>query len=255
MPKLHEVLAAESVASKQADKCRTDLLNTFDKKRHLFEEKNVTFHPADEGAQPVVEEQSKLQSTIPDELTWIRGIWSPALDSAYQIDLGNLVAKADIVLDDGTIIAKDVPATTLLQMEKRVDELHALVDKVPTLDPAKGYEPDAQKGKHVYKSREESKTRTKKTQRAIVLIAPTPEHPGQAQLITDDLPTGTIRSVSWSSLITPAQKAELLERAERLKRAIKTARARANDTPCPEHKIGDTLLGYVLDAVVATKRV
>lgn len=39
--KLHEVLGSQSQVFTQAEKCRTDLANTFEKKRHLFGEKLV----------------------------------------------------------------------------------------------------------------------------------------------------------------------------------------------------------------------
>src|SRR3990167_5465549 len=102
MAKLHELLAAEGTAKSQADKCRSDLLNTFEKKRHLFGEKVVTFTPNTEGA-AMTEEQSEMQSTIPAELKWIAGIWSKAMDAAFQIAESNMGARADVLLDDGTI--------------------------------------------------------------------------------------------------------------------------------------------------------
>jgi hypothetical protein len=53
--------------------------------------------------------------------------------------------------------------------------------------------------------------------------------------------------LEWSSLITPALKADLLERSEALFRAITQARSRANDieVDAKSHKIGKVLLGYV----------
>lgn len=250
MAKLHEILAAESVASGQAEKCRTDLLNTFEKKRHLFGEKVVVYRPHAEGEEPRTEEQSSLQTTVQQELAWIAGIWSKALDAAYQVDLGNTIARADIVLSDGeTVIAKDVPATALLQLEKRAAEIHALVSAIPTLDPTKGFAPDPDRGRGIYRSREESKDRTKKEQLPIVLYHATPEHPAQTQLITKDVVVGHTFSQEWSGLITPADKAALIERAEELKQSIKRARARANDVTCPDDRIGGKMLDYVFGAV------
>jgi len=251
--KLHEVLAAESVASGQADKCRTDLAITFDKKRHLFGEKVVVFRPNAEGEQERIEEQSSLQSTVPTELAWIGGIWAKALDLAYWVDLGNTTARADIVLSDATLIAKDVPATALLQLEKRAAEIHALVSAIPTLDPTKGFAPDPDRGKGVYRSRETRKERTKKDQQPIVLYPATPEHPAQTQLITRDVVTGSIVEREWSGLITPAQKATLIERAEELRQSIKKARARANDVVVPEQKIGGAMLDYVFGALASER--
>lgn len=50
--KLHELLAVETSLETQAKKCRTDLAGTFEKKRHLFEEKRTTFKPSGENLPP-----------------------------------------------------------------------------------------------------------------------------------------------------------------------------------------------------------
>ena len=81
-PKLHEILAVEGPLKAQAEKTRGDLAATFEKKRHLFSEKIVTFMSSEEGVKDQVEEQSALQSTVRQELAWIAGIWSKALDAA-----------------------------------------------------------------------------------------------------------------------------------------------------------------------------
>src|SRR5215510_13480155 len=117
MAKLHELLAAEGTVKTQADKVRTDLINTFEKKRHLFGEKIVTFTPNTEGAVAVTEEQSDLQATVKKELSWIADIWSKSIDVAYQVSQSNMDARADVVLDDGTILLKNVPAIALLDLE------------------------------------------------------------------------------------------------------------------------------------------
>jgi hypothetical protein len=243
--KLHELLAAEGTAKSQADKCRTELMATFEKKRHLFSEKLVTFTPNTEGAQSVTEEQSTLQSTVPSELKWIGDIWAKALDLAFSIDVGNQTAKADVTLDDGTVLLKDVPATALLQLEKRANEIHAFIQAIPTLDPAKGFKADPNREAGVYIAREDNKTRTKKVERHIVVVPPTEQHPAQVAKVTEDVPIGTIKTQEWSGMITPADKADMLNRAEELRRALKTARSRANDVKVEHTKIGNTLFQYV----------
>jgi len=229
MAKLHELLAVEGQLKSQAEATRTELRNTFEKKRHLFEEKVVTFNSSDEGAEPVREQQSDLQSKVADELAWIAGIWQKAIDASYQVAQANTTAFADVILDDGTTLLTHVPATGLLELEKRAAEIEELVKAIPTLDPAKGFAPDANRGAHIYKARDVVKTRTKKTQRALVMYPATPEHPAQTQLISEDVPVGKLTEQEWSGLITPAEKGAMLERAEQARRAIKQARQRAND--------------------------
>lgn len=243
--KLHELLAAEGTNKAQADKCRSDLINTFDKKRHLFGEKVVTFQSATEGVLPVTEEQLTMQSTIPSELKWLADIWSKAVDAAYQIAESNMSARADVTLDDGRVLYKMAPATALLELEKRASEIHGLVSAIPTLDPAKGFKPAADKGASVYAAREVKKTRTKKVEDYIVVVPATTEHPAQVAKVTKDIDIGVISELEWSGLITPAQKADMLNRAEELRRAFKMARSRANEAAAANDKIASKMFDFV----------
>jgi hypothetical protein len=253
MAKLHELLAVQSNLSGQATKKRTDLIATFEKRRHLFEETRKTFTPNDELEKPQVEEQKDIQSTVIGQITWIRPALTKALDVAYQIDVANTEAKADVVTEDGDILLKEVPATTLLQLEKRVVEWKDLIQAIPTLDPAKGFQADEARGKGYYKARDVTKPRTKKVPDVITLAPATKEHPAQVQLISVDKPVGTILEQEWSSLITPAIKADLLDRVETLLRAVSKARSKANDHAVDTNgkKIGAELLDFVFQPLAS----
>lgn len=252
-PKLHELLAAETNLDNQANKCRTDLVDTLTKKRHHFEEKKTVFIPNTEGATPMVEAQSDIVTTVRKELDWIKGHLTKALDAAFQIAETNMVARGDVVIDDdaATVLLTGIPATALLELEKRAVEIKQLVEAIPTLDPAKGFQSDEQRGDGFFKARDVAKTRTKKEKKVIVLHAPTKEHPAQVQLIDVDVPVGALQEQEWSSLITTAQKADMLDRAEKVVRALKKARSRANDTEVDTtKKLGNRLLSYVFDGKV-----
>jgi hypothetical protein len=248
MSKLHELLAVSTNLENQANKTRSDLMATFDKKRHLFEQKLVTFKSNEEGVAAVTEAQSDIQSTVNKELGWIAGILSKDIDVGHQIDIANTQAKADIVTETGETIAKEVPATSLLQLEKHIQKFHELLVTVPTLDPAKGFQADDSREHGIFRAREVNKFRTKKVNKPLVLAPATDKHPAQVQLVTEDVTTGTIQEQEWSALLTPATKADLIERCEVLLRAVKKARARANelDLDVITHKIGGRLLDFVL---------
>jgi hypothetical protein len=243
--KLHEVLAVEHNLRTQADKTRTELKSSFEKKRHLFTKKVVTFKPLDEGEEPVTEEQSDLQSNVVTELGWIAEILARSYDASYQVAVANTEAKGDIILEDGTRLALAVPATTLLELEKRTSELRDLCQAIPTLDPAKGFTLDPDAGANVYKAREDKRTRTKKVAKVFQLAPATDKHPAQVQAINEDVPVGSILTQEWSGLITPAEKATLIGRIESLHRSVKQARSRANETAVNGAGIiGKTILDY-----------
>lgn len=243
--KLHELLAVEGNLESQAVKLAADLKATFTGKRHLFEEKLVTFKANSEGAAPVTESQTPIQTTVRKELTWFGKHLSKSLDASLRVATANTKAKGDIVLDDGTVVAKDVPATALLELEKRLGSLLELIGTIPTLDPAKGFKPDEAREQGVYAALPVHKTRTKKQNRAVVLYEATDKHPAQVQLVPEDFPIGEVVEQEWSGLLTPAIKADMLSRCEDLKRAVRAARSRANEVEVSSEKYGEAILAYV----------
>lgn len=253
MAKLHQLLATDASLKGQAQKCRTELQTTLEKKRHLFEEKRVTFTANTEGAAGVTEAQSDIQTTVKAEVEWLNKIMVKALDAAFAIDQANTQAKADIVLDDGHIIAKNVPATALLQLEKRVKEVQEFIRAIPTLDPAKGFKADTDRGAGYFVAREVRKTRTAKETVPLVLYPATDKHPAQVDKLVKDVPVGTILEQEWSALITPAMKTDLLTRSEDLYRAVAKARSTANEVEIDvkENRIGEALLAFIYQPLLS----
>jgi hypothetical protein len=246
--KLHELLAVEGSIKGQATKVRGELSGTFEKKRHLFGGVTKTFTPKDESEDGSVEVESSIQSTVPKELKWISEFLGKAMDSGYQICEANTIARADVVLEDGAVFLASLPATALLELEKRMAELQEFLLTVPTLDPAKGFEIDvaASADGDIFKAREVTRVNTKKIQKPLTLAPATDKHAAQVQLVSEDVPVGKTLHQEWSGMITPARKGEMIARCEELARAIKQARSKANEVEITNRsKIGEKILGRV----------
>jgi hypothetical protein len=245
MGKLHELLAVESSMSDQSDKLRAELIDTLTKKRNHFAKKVVTTKYQDPNVEDEVEEQLGMQSTVPKELDWISGHIVKAIDAAAQVDEANTKARADIVLEDGTIMAKNIPATQLLQLAKRLNEVKQVAEAIPTLDPSRGFVPDPASGEGVYKTREEIKPKTKKNYASFVAHPGTDKHPPQVTTYQEDQLIGKYHIFEWSSFLTVSDKANILSRIEDLIRAVRKARARANDVDVDHGvKLGAKLLAF-----------
>ncbi len=245
--KLHELLAVKDNVTLQAAKLIKDLTGTFKGKKHLFEEKRKVFKSNEEGVPDKVEEQSDIQTSVTQEIHWLKGHLAKSLDVSYQVDLCNMDARADVVLEDGTILLKAVPATMLLHLERhRIPEWRDLVLSIATLDPAKGFRPDSDRGPGYFRARDVEKVREKKDREVIRLAPATKEHAEQAVLVDVQKPVGTILEQEWSALLTPAKKSEVMEQIEDLFRAVAKARAKANEhsIDTADKKIGATLLDF-----------
>ena len=245
--KLHELLAVNQNLRGQAESCRTDLQNTFEKKTTHFAKKRIVFKPVGEGLEDKVEQDQERQTSVADELKWITEKIAKSIDCGHSIDIANTYAKADITFDDGTVLISDMPATSLLQLEHRLAELQTFVNAIPTLDPAKGFQLDPTQGEGIYKAIDVEKPRTEKKFDFVIMVQPTDKHPAQVKELSIDKVVGHTLTQEWSALITVAEKGRMLDRLENLTRAVKRARSRANDIEVAPSAIGEKLLNFVFN--------
>jgi len=248
MAKLHEVLAVERDLKGQAEKIRGDLKDLFNKKLHHFSGKITTFKPNVEGQKDMIEEQREVQTTVRKELDWARDFIVKMMDVSLQISEANTGARADVIVN-GRAIATAVPATYLLELEKRIGEWKEMAGHIPTLDPTKGFKMETET--ETFRAHDDIKIRTRKVQKPLVMYEATKEHPAQVQIASYDEPTGELLTQEWSGLITPSEKAAILANIETLARAVKKARARANEIEIKKVKIGRTLFDFAFQTVSA----
>jgi hypothetical protein len=247
MAKLHEVLAVESGLQTTAKKTNEETIKTFGKKDEHFlgSVKRTEYFDADEGAKLNTREDKAMVTTVVDKLLYNTGPNVRALDAYLQ--------KADITVDDKILFAQ-VPATVLLGLETKLTELRAVYEAIPTLAPGATWEPDTNMRKSgVYRSKHSEITfRSKRIVKPVVMAPATEHHPAQVQAIQEDVPVARIVTDHWSGMITSAQKSDLLGRLDKLLRAIKRARQRANSTEIVKSgSIGKTLFDYIHGDIVA----
>lgn len=254
MAKLHEILAVESGLQTAAKKINEETIKTFGKKdEHFVATVKSVSHFSEEDQKLDTSETKEMVTTVFDKLLYNAGPNVKALDAYLQKEATNQKAFADIVVDDHTL-ATGVPATVLLGLETKLAELRAVYEAIPTLAPGPTWEVDVERRKQggVYRSVHPDTTfRTRKTVKPIIMAPATKEHPAQVQAIQEDLPVARITSMHWSGMITSAQKSDLIARLDKLLRATKRARQRANATEVEKGAIGKKLFDFIHAGIVA----
>ena len=254
MPKLHEVLAVEQGLQTAAKKINEETIRTFGKKdEHFVETTRAVTHFEEADQKLDTTETKAMVSTVYDKLLYNQVSNIRALDAYLQKEATNQKASADIVVGDQTL-ATGVPATVLLGLETKLAELRAVYDAIPTLAPGPTWEKDleARSGGGVYRAASPDVTfRTRKTVRPIIMAPATDHHPAQVQAINEDIPVARITTTHKSGMITSAQKSDLLERVDRLLRAVKRARQRANNTEVEKRNIGKVLFDFIHQDIVS----
>src|SRR6185436_4821909 len=109
---------------------------------------------------------------------------------------------------------KDVPVTSLLFLDKQVNDLETFVSKLPTPDPAEEWTHDPNTG--LLRSKANEALRTSKEPTVIVKYEATKEHPAQTELFTKDVPVGTWSQIVYSGCIPTDKKNAILARVRLL---------------------------------------
>ena len=246
-PKLHEIIAAEPNVTATFNAMREETLKVFDKPTHFL--KTVTqrsyFDAADAAKLDTIETKDII-TTVRERLDYLfKRSFTNYLDIQLQKDATNQIAKADIIIN-GKPIAKDVPATMLLQLEKELKAIRDLLLKAPTLQPGPVWVEDAGEGLFVTQEPKIT-TITKKTMKPVVLVEATDKFPAQVEKVNEDVAIAKVSERVWSGMLTSTVKAEILDRVDTLLVAAKKARQRANGTEVVQGKIGSLIAEFILN--------
>lgn len=252
MNKLHELLAVKPTREGEADNLMKKHTASFKSELHLFSRTKKVFFPATEGvdgAKEVVEEDRPLVTSVAKEARFVLDKLTDCVDLNYTIDCANTEAKADIILDNDIPIVKDVPATFLVHLEKRLNQVLKLVEDMATADPAAGYQPDPSEGPNVLKANDVRRARTNKIEKYQVIVPPTVQHPANVVKVTTDEVVGYVTTYNWSTLPTTNQKSDMIARIVKLRDAVVSARARANCHEVEQKKMFGKFVNYILSPI------
>jgi hypothetical protein len=246
-------LAVEQDLKGNAERARTTTLESFRSKQTHYTGLRRTFRPfaveenADDQAAERLEAETKLAKTVASELEGALSIVAEAMTVGFQVDEANTRARADVVVD-GETIASDMPATFLLQLERRLREIRSVFREAPTFDPVRLWtaDPDADRA-HVLRTEPVATIRKARARKYNVMVEATKEHPAQVDVVEVDEAVGEIRSYEWTGKLSIAKKTALVDQVDKLIAAVKQARSRANTVEVnTEIKIGKALAKFML---------
>lgn len=241
MTKLNQIIAIEKGVKNDA---ATTLTRAYQElqKTQLLSGIARSYQPRDDEGEQLPPEATHVQLSTGHTIAGVRKALTRLFDVVATKDQANTAAKASIVVD-GVTLAKDVPATHLLFLEKQLADLATFVRKLPTLDPADSWSFNAQEG--VFATAPVRTTRTKKVPRNHVLAEATDRHPAQVHIWQEDVVVGYWTTTKYSGAMPAAETAAMLARVNKLAEAVKQAREEANSLTVTDVTHGDSLLGYL----------
>lgn len=239
--KINQLLAIEKGTKAASSRALTDL-HKKSQVQGLYDGRERTYRSTTEDGEKFPSESQKIQLKGRNVIKEVQTALSELFDITYTKDKANLKATADIIVE-GTTLAKDVPVTYLLFLEKQLVDLHTFVSKLPTLDPSETWDWDA--GTSSYRTRPTEAAKTKKTIKPVIMYEATEKHPAQVKEVTEDVVCGYWSSIRYSAAFEADRKEELLNRLNKLQNAVKFAREEANGTDAKREAISGSLFNYV----------
>lgn len=242
MPKLNQILAIErNVKNKREDEF-TQIHQSLAKTDLLFG-LSRTYQPLKDDGERFPSENKVVQIKADEALKKLKLGLAELFDVTAQKDITNCVAKADVVVD-GTVLLTSVPATHLLYVEKKLVDLITFIKKLPMLPQDEKWSRNDALG--LWETAPIETVKTKKIEGYTVIVPPTVQHPAQTAKTVEDVTVGSWKTVKYSGAMTADQISSLLERAEKLQKAVKFAREEANQTPVGNvQTTGAAVMGYV----------
>lgn len=240
--KLNQIIAIEKGIKARSYAEISDLHKAI-QKPELFNGFSKTYASKAEDGDELPAEAKRVQFTVRDVLATVARSMGDLISVTARKDWTNCDAAADVVVD-GKILVAGAPVTFLLFLEKQLVDLRTFASNLPTLDHSDDWTFDENSG--LYRTQPTKTHRTRKEQRPIVLYDATPEHPAQTQLITVDEIAGFWTAVKHSGAMPAPKRTELIERIDKLLRAVKEAREAANnidETRPPD--VAALLFGYL----------
>lgn len=241
--KLHEILAIEK-GLKARSYGKIDEMQKALSRQDLFNGHFRKWLPISDTSEIFPPESKKVQAFAKELLNQYLDLREDVFDIELSKDLTNGTARADIVVGDQTIAA-EVPATTLLFLEKELTDLRTFIQAIPILDAAENWSQDVN-NEFLYKTEPEKVSRTKKIEKALVLYEATKDHPAQVKTTTEDVIIGNWETVKTTGAIPVGEKLRYWQNVNILLDSVKQARERANAAVVVERKLGKAIFDFIM---------
>jgi hypothetical protein len=246
--RLNQILAVLK-AVKPQNIAKIDEIDKMLQKPELFNGMHRVYQKKNEDGDDLPAESKKVQRTVKDELRKAIALTTEYWNLTAVREWTNCVAKADVKLDDGTVILSGVPASYLLFLEKQLTDFRTLVARAPLLDASEDWTLDPNSGLH--KSNEIKTHKTQKQPRVLRLTPTTVEHPGTSQVYMDDVLVGHWHTTRQSGAMRKPDQEWALGRIDQLLQAVKKAREEANGHQVVETpKIGELVFDFLMEGVI-----
>lgn len=239
--KLNQVIAVEKGVKTRTHDAIT-ALHRASKDVSTFFGLNREYIPKDEGGQQLSPESKLVERKATSLLASAIESWADYNNVLLTKEKGNCVAKASIVVD-GKVLLPSVPVSFLVNFEKQLDDMYKFVDSLPELPTTEVWNYDSNLGLWI----DEGTNQHRSIRRKNFVVVPNSGVPEkgvapQVREVENDEVVGTWSIQKMSGAMSPTQKANLLSKIDKVRRAVKVAREEANSIEVETQTVFNDLL-------------
>lgn len=255
MQKQHQLLAYLSEVQGKHNAIRLESKKVLNNQANFTEFSRV-YTPFDENDKDIPQVESKsMVTTATNRLKYDDKFFKAYINSLGEKELTNQVANADIVvIDEDTgekaIVCEKVPVTLLLELEKVIKQQLEFYKSIPTVDMNVTWRQGINNsGDSCFETDKETKVR-KVNKKKLTTFNQNPEgvkdkFPLVQQMVAEETPVGQYVTTTKSGAMMPNEKAMLCENCEQLLKAVKSARAKANEAETIACNYGKEILDFI----------
>jgi hypothetical protein len=243
--KQNQVIAITNGKKSQTEKTITKIYQDLGK-AELFSGIDRTYRPIDDEGVKRPPEKKLVQKTVKNSISLFREPMEDMINFVATMDVGNCSAKADIKIK-GKTVAKEVPATHLIFLDKQLEKVKTFVNSLPVLDAAEEWEWNSNTGCYASEKRETASTA--KIIKNNVMYEATKEHPAQVQPYSIDEVVGYWTTINLSGNIAVDEKVQLLAKVQEMQDAVKVALEEANGIEVSVQNTGKLVMDYLFGEI------
>jgi hypothetical protein len=245
MGQLHELLAVEGDLRNKASLILGETVKTFTSKTDHFDGLDKIYTPDREDGEKIPPESKRIATTVAEKVHYTEETLSEALNAQLSKEETNCSGKACADLEVDGVKFGSFSATSLLALEQFFNKVRDAWRMIPTLDPTRTWNKNAQRDANIFFSDKETKYRVVKELTKFEKAAATDKFAAQVDIIQLERQVGHYETEYSSGRLTPAQKAQLLNRVDHLIDAVKKTRAKANQAEVTQISVANKFFAYL----------
>lgn len=209
-----------------------------------LEGERSTYSPSSLDGEQLPPENTRVQANARDLLDAAKRAWAEFFDAVATKEFGNCdpAARADLLGQEGQSIVEDATLPFLVRLDKLLDDVRKVVEKVPVLPPSEVW---VQERGGIWETAPVKHANERVIPQPVVAHPPIDEHPAVVQWYDDRKLLGTWETTRYHGGIEETRKQEILDRIDFLRNSAKKAIQRANLAKVAEQSAGQQIMAYL----------